>query len=68
MLLEQQDGLLEAMGSQTRVRRVTRRKTNDVWTDKHCNVMKKLGVEEGWAQKLCKTLVGQMKRSVEDGM
>ena len=27
-----------------------RRKTNDLWTDKHHNVTRKLVVEEGWVQ------------------
>ena len=28
-----------------------RRKSNEAWTDKHCNVTRKLVVEEGWVQK-----------------
>ena len=28
-----------------------RRQTNEEWTDKHLNVLRKLVVEEGWVQK-----------------
>ena len=33
------------------IQALLRRKTNAAWTDKHCNVMRKLVVEGGWAQK-----------------
>ena len=44
---------------------ILRRKTDETWTDKHRNVMRKLVVEGGWVQKRLCDIGWSEKRNVE---
>ena len=45
------------------IQAMQQRKVNDVWTDKHRNVMRLLVMESGWLQKrLYTTLVGRTQK------